>query len=613
MKKKTISDRFRAAFLWLSAILAPLPWGGVGGGLLLTSCVDTVILPDDKTVDEDFWKSKSDVQLMVNGAYRSMLTPDIISRLIVWGGLRSEELLPVSNVTGSLVEDLTEMNLANTQPDNVFARWAAFYHVINNCNLVLTKAEQVMYEDPSYTEGDYLSDCSQMLALRSLCYFYLVRNFRDVPYVTEAYMNSSQNRNIGQSNPDSVLNCCINDLKVAEQNALSAAAFNDWRRVGYMTRDAIQALLADIYLWRASVKHSAADYQACIEYCDKVIASKKSQHLFTGGETEEKEYYLAQGPRMFERLFIDMNAEESIFELQFNGLDYYGTVGSEKNKNFGNFSVCQYYAHYANNAAPYLYASSLFSNQGTVFTTITGAAGARDWRGLSYTYNTPVVVGSYDCLEIRKYVADKTETGGNYNLITSTSYATKNRSYNVEYEQNYIVYRLTDVMLMKAEALTALSTADDDPQLRLAFNLVQAVNSRSKTIESTSDSIHWVAFSSLSGMEDLVMNERLREFAFEGKRWYDLMRYNYRHVDGVDYTTTLAEQNDRGVAAVTNYNSNAMMKLAVRKLSNGDAVAAKMNNEWKLYLPIPLADMNVCPALRQNPAYGSNEDYSKNY
>ena len=580
---------------------------------MLSSCVDTELLPYNKTVDEDFWQTKSDVSSMVNGAYKSMLSTDLMTRLIVWGDFRSDELVLVNSISNSTTEALNEIYAANIQITNTYANWANLYSVINICNIVLEKSKAVIDIDPSYTEGDWKSDCAQMKALRSLCYFYLVRNFRDVPYSGEAFMNSSQNLLLPQSNPDSVLTCCINDLKVAEQNALSAAAFNDWRRVGYMTRDAIQALLADIYLWRASVKHSAADYQACIEYCDKVIASKKSQHLFTGGETEEKEYYLAQGPRMFERLFIDMNAEESIFELQFNGLDYYGTVGSEKNKNFGNFSVCQYYAHYANNAAPYLYASSLFSNQGTVFTTITGAAGARDWRGLSYTYNTPVVVGSYDCLEIRKYVADKTETGGNYNLITSTSYATKNRSYNVEYEQNYIVYRLTDVMLMKAEALTALSTADDDPQLRLAFNLVQAVNSRSKNIESTSDSIHWVAFSSLSGMEDLVMNERLREFAFEGKRWYDLMRYNYRHVDGVDYTTTLAEQNDRGVAAVTNYNSNAMMKLAVRKLSNGDAVAAKMNNEWKLYLPIPLADMNVCPALRQNPAYGSNEDYSKNY
>ena len=196
--------------------------------LLLASCVDTVILPDDKTVDEDFWKSKADVQRRVNGAYRSKVTPAVISRLIVWGGLRSEELLPVSNVTGSLVEDLTEMNLANTQPDNVFARWASFYHVINNCNLVLSRAEAVMYEDPSYTQGDYLSDCSQMLALRALCYFYLVRNFRDVPYVTEAFMNSSQERNIPQTATDAVLTACINDLKTAGIEPVSDGIRTMW-------------------------------------------------------------------------------------------------------------------------------------------------------------------------------------------------------------------------------------------------------------------------------------------------------------------------------------------------------------------------------------------------
>jgi len=581
----------------------------------LTSCVDTVILPDDKTVDEAFWKTKSDVQLMVNGAYRSMLTPDVISRLIVWGGLRSEELLPVQNVTGSLVEDLTEINLANTQPDNVFARWAALYHVINNCNLVLTRAEAVMSEDPSYTQGDYLSDCSQMLALRALCYFYLVRNFRDVPYIKEAYLNSSQERNVPQSAPDSVLTACISDLQTAEANALSASAYTDWRRVGYMTKDAIQALLADIYLWRGSVNHNAADYQACVDYCDKVIASKKAQHVLERGDNEEKDYYLAEGREAFTRLFIAQNAEESIFELQFNGNDYYGSVGDEKNKNFGNFSLCQYYAHYKSGAAPYLYASSIFNNQGTVYTTITGSAGVRDWRGLNNTYNTQVTVGSNYGYEVRKYVANASESGGNYSMITSTSYATKNRAYDVQYQQNYIIYRLTDVMLMKAEALTALCSEADDIRLREAFNLVLAVNSRSKNIETSNDSIHWVAFNGgISTMEELVLNERLRELAFEGKRWYDLLRYNYRHVEGVDYTTTLYSQNERGVAAVSNYNGNAIMKnWATRKLTNGDAVAAKMSTEPKLYMPIPLSDLNVCPALRQNPGYSTNDNVSKNY
>ena len=132
----------------------------------LTSCIDTVILPDDKTVDEDFWKSKSDVQLMVNGAYRSMLNTDVVKRLIVWGDLRSDELLPVPTVQGGgalrTLEDLIEINTGNTQYDNEFATWSSFYTVINNCNLVLSRAAAVMQEDPSYTEGDYLSDCSQM-------------------------------------------------------------------------------------------------------------------------------------------------------------------------------------------------------------------------------------------------------------------------------------------------------------------------------------------------------------------------------------------------------------------------------------------------------------------
>ena len=137
--------------------------------LLFASCVDTIILPDNLTVDEDFWKSKDDVSQMVNGAYRSMLTENVMSRLIVWGGLRGDEFVPVEAVTGALVEDLVEINLANTQEDNQFAEWGGIYSVINNCNIVLDRAEAVMAEDPSYTQGDYLADRSQMLALRALC------------------------------------------------------------------------------------------------------------------------------------------------------------------------------------------------------------------------------------------------------------------------------------------------------------------------------------------------------------------------------------------------------------------------------------------------------------
>ena len=38
--------------------------------LMAVACVDTQILPNDKTVEEDFWKSKSDVQSLSGHAQR---------------------------------------------------------------------------------------------------------------------------------------------------------------------------------------------------------------------------------------------------------------------------------------------------------------------------------------------------------------------------------------------------------------------------------------------------------------------------------------------------------------------------------------------------------------
>lgn len=207
----------------------------IAASLLLTSCIDTVLLPDDKTVDEDFWKTKSEVSQMVSGAYKAMTASAVIQRLIVWGDFRSDELTAVTSINNNTMTELNEIETGNIETTNSFCTWAGLYSVINDCNIVLDRAENVMSIDPSYTEGDYLTDRSQMLALRSLCYFYLVRNFRDVPYVTQAYMNSSQNTDVPQSAPDSVLQGCIDDLVEAEQNALDPTGYSGGSQRGSST------------------------------------------------------------------------------------------------------------------------------------------------------------------------------------------------------------------------------------------------------------------------------------------------------------------------------------------------------------------------------------------
>ena len=119
--------------------------------MMLVSCLDTIILPDDKTVDEDFWKNKQQVASMVTAAYSSMASNDVMARLIVWGEFRTDEVLgPSSNVDNSTTKTaLDEISAVNMQTTNMYAQWASIYTVINRCNIVLEKAQAVMNEDPN--------------------------------------------------------------------------------------------------------------------------------------------------------------------------------------------------------------------------------------------------------------------------------------------------------------------------------------------------------------------------------------------------------------------------------------------------------------------------------
>lgn len=556
-------------------------------GMMLTSCVDTIILPDHLTVDEDFWKTKEDVSSMVNAAYAAMASEDVVTRLIIWGDFRSDELVPSSTVTGTVADALAEIAAVNMQPTISFATWSGFYNVINRCNIVLEKASAVQNEDPNYTQGDYLAHRSQMLALRSMCYFYLVRAFRDVPYIKEAYMNSSQNTSVAQSSPEYVLSQCIVDLEEALPNATKASGSStrDWRRVGWLTDDGIKTLLADIYLWRASVKHSAADYQRCADLCKEVILSKNNQI--------ENVYDLARSTNYYRDLFVNQNATESIFELQMTN----------------NAAVCKYFFTYdqKKNNEGFLRASSIFGSQSTDIKAIgKNAFAEKDIRFFTSTFLPST--GTLANYGVRKMVA-------NTSLNTLTKQSSTTREDYTSFNQNYIIYRLTDAMLMRAEALVQLSDSTaGDTYKEQAYALVREVNARA-LLDPATDSVKWNTFKSYdkSAMELLVMQERLREFCFEGKRWYDLLRYNYRHVD-VDYNHTFGEL----MGSNTNYQGvkiyDKMLELMTRSRgADAAGVMAKMRGEPYLYMPIPNADINVCPLLKQNPAYKNSNDYIKTY
>lgn len=152
-------------------------------------------------------------------------------------------------------------------------------------------------------------------------------------------------------------------------------------------------------------------------------------------------------------------------------------------------------------------------------------------------------------------------------------------------DANWIVYRKTDVMLMKAEALALRNS--DESDLKTAFSLVKAVNDRSLT--TYNDSLTYDAFKTQSSMEKLVYDERQRELMFEGKRWFDLVR-----------------------KALREHSTTNILTWIVKKLdSNAGAVQSKMSSINTLFFPISEDEMNVNPLLKQNEAYKTETTIEK--
>jgi hypothetical protein len=153
------------------------------------------------------------------------------------------------------------------------------------------------------------------------------------------------------------------------------------------------------------------------------------------------------------------------------------------------------------------------------------------------------------------------------------------------YSPSWIVYRLSDVILMKAEALVQLNRSESD--LHEALRMVNTTYLRSNP-DLQGDSLKYENYADVQKMEELVLRERQRELMFEGKRWFDLMRIARRD-----------ESTDR------------LLNYVLPKFTGSQSLQySKMSVMDALYLPILQAELDANSALVQNPYYeltGSSE------
>ena len=546
----------------------------------LTGCEDFFdTLPMNEVVLENFWTDRNDVTSVVNSCYESLASSKSVERMGVWGELRSDNLKAGSNPSDEITQILKE----NILPTNSWCSWEVFYQTINRCNTVCYYAPHVQAIDPNYTESEMRANIAEVSAIRALCYFYLIRTFRDVPYTTQPSIDDAQNYVLPVTPFNDVLDSLITDLEKVKNDAVRRYYLDDspsaYQNSSRITRVSIWALLADLYLWRG-------DWDNCIKYCDMVLDFKRQQYeemLERDGQVPDIDLFgdipmILDKPsgsnyygNSYNEIFGDGNSFEGIFELYFT-----------ETQNQSNSWVSNYYGNTDNEVrqlgAPDFLRQEVTTGQNSLFKKIDGRA---------YSNVAMVNQGYYP----RKfYYSSVSFTTQSVTSESSLNFSSSRRSSNTA---NWIFYRLSDAILMKAEALIQRGMVDTTGvavDFQRAFHLINTVNKRAidaSPISSRTDTLKMADYvNSKMEIENLLLEERHREFMFEGKRWFDLVRIARR--DG---------------------NNTRLSTLATRKyIENVNAIKIKLANPDRIYFPYAKSELKVNPLLKQNPAYSDTED-----
>lgn len=399
----------------------------------------------------------------------------------------------------------------NIYPDNGITNWENFYKVINYCNEVIKNAPEVREIDNTFTDFQMYSLMSEAYFLRSLAYFYLVRLYRDVPLVLEPTETDDADFYLPKSSEEVVLNQIVSDLEENRKYAPSGGFPTLSENKGRASKAAYDALLADIALWRFQ-------YESVLNHIRNI--------------EENIEIVMMPSARWFE-MFYPGNSLESIFEFQFDG---------GRNQRNGTFGLTQ--------RTSYQYDPS-----------------QKALEMFAFEFSNELVRG--EGASIKKYGDDDFII---WKYVGQAPDGQTTRAGDDQFSANWIVYRLADVMLMKAEALSQLERYTE------ALFIINEIIRARADVPAVSLANTPVAF------EDAILNERALELAFEGKRWFDLLRMGRRN----DFA-----RKDKLIEVIVSNVPSTQKRI----------LAAKLTNPLGWYLPVFEKEIERNKELVQNPYY----------
>ncbi|SBV98011.1 conserved exported hypothetical protein [uncultured Dysgonomonas sp.] len=463
----------------------------------LFSCSDSYLDTESKTnlTDGSFYKTVADMEMALIGCY------DGYQRTTSDGGVAhyvTSELLSdncfggTGNTDGRAYQALDRFDIAQSPSDNnIFNQtWISYYAGIFRCNRLLTKMEASDWSDQAATVNRIAGEAR---FIRALLYFDLVRLFERVPLLTAPTTD-----NVPQADPTDTYKLIVEDLKFAAANIpadaypKAKASEND----GRVTSFAAKALLARVYLFytgyyaKDDLGVTKAEVLAGLE---DIVDSGEFDLLPTYKEMWPAASYIpnADDNKLDKSGYAGAGNVEVIFAEKFNNTsDYNGMVD-------GNRWLVMLGMRNTN-WSPY--------GKGwgacTVNPKLVNAFAANDQRKTASIIDIAKegIEAKYDKKDQREYTGYSNKKYTPTALPDGTSDTGGDNDFQISQDQDYIIIRYADVLLMAAE-LGSNNAQNYYDQVRKRAGLT------TKTVSQAN-----------------ILEERRFEFAFEGLRYWDLLR-----------------------------------------------------------------------------------------
>lgn len=395
------------------------------------------------------FKDASSVEAALAGVYSDFKNEYYQLDYFVNGDAQSDDAYAGGDNPANFQIDEYKLDATNT---NVSRDWAYLYGTIGKANKVINNVMKVT--DPALSDARKKQILSEASFIRAFMYFQLVQLWGDAPLLLTDVQTISAEK-LAEIYPilfparmpqSEIYKQIIADLETALENVPVTAA-----NKGFATKGAVNTLLAKVY-----ATQEPHDWAKVKKYCDDVIA---------GGYSLLPDYN-----QIWDN--ANENSSESIFEINYNGGASDGNWGVKifRGLDWKKFNLP------SNDLVAAFEAENdqIRKDASIVFLDVSGKWSDKRWPQTHYPF-------------INKY-----------HIFTEGS------------TQNYIFYRLADVLLLKAEALNEMNDISG------AANIVNQIRTRVKLPNTSA--------ANQSDMRLAIEKERRLELAFEGHRWYDLKR-----------------------------------------------------------------------------------------